>query len=258
MDVVIRQSPADVAAEAANIFARYVAEKKTIGLATGSTPLLTYKKLIDMHNNDSLSFADTEAFLLDEYVGLPREHDQSYYYTIRHEFTQHVDFADSAVHSPDGLAANIDEAGLAYEQAIDAAGGIDCQLLGIGTNGHIGFNEPGSSLDSLTRLKTLHPQTREDNARFFGGLNQVPIHVVTQGLGTIRRAGHLVLLATGEAKAEAVARMVEGPVSAMMPASVLQLHRHATVIIDDAAASRLSEVEFYRFIDANRLDWQRY
>src|SRR5699024_876496 len=151
-----------------------------------------------------------------------------------------------------------DEAGRAYEQANEAAGGIDLQLPGVGTNGHVGFNEPGSSFDSLTRLKTLHPQTRRDNARVLGSPADVPIHVVPRGPGTIRRAGQLWLLATGENKADAVGQLVEGPGSAMMPASVLQLHRHATVIVDEAAASQLQEPEFYRFVDANRPEWQAY
>lgn len=257
MDVVIRQTPKEVAQLAAAIMARYVSEGKNIGLATGSTPLLTYQELITKHR-EGLSFANTTAFLLDEYVGLPEDHEQSYHYTIYNEFTQYVDFADGAVHTPDGMNPRTEEAGREYEAAIEAAGGIDIQLLGVGTNGHVGFNEPGSSFESLTRLKTLHPQTRRDNARFFGSLEDVPIHVITQGLGTIRRAGHLLLLATGENKADAVARLVEGPVSAMMPASVLQLHRHATVIVDEAAASQLQETEFYRFVDANRPEWQAY
>lgn len=258
MDVVIRPTPAEIASVAAGVLARSVASGENIGLATGSTPLQTYKELIKKHQEEGLSFANTTAFLLDEYVGLPHDHEQSYYYTIRHEFTKHVDFADDAVHSPDGLVENTDAAGLEYERAIEQSGGIGVQLLGIGTNGHIGFNEPGSSFDSLTRLTTLHPQTRADNARFFGSLEDVPVHVITQGLGTIQRARHLLLLATGEKKADAVAQLVEGPLTAMMPASVLQLHRHATVVVDEAAASKLQETDFYRFKDANRPHWQPY
>lgn len=143
-----------------------------------------------------------------------------------------------------------------YEEAIRAAGGVDVQLLGIGTDGHIGFNEPGSSLSSRTRTKTLTPQTRADNARFFADDEDVPIHVLTQGLGTILEAGHLVMVATGAAKAAAVASAVEGPVSAFCPASVLQWHPHVTFVVDEAAAADLRLADYYRFTMRHKPDWQ--
>jgi glucosamine-6-phosphate deaminase len=168
-----------------------------------------------------------------------------------------VDFAPGAVAGPDGLAADIPAACASYEDAIQAAGGIDLQILGIGTDGHIGFNEPGSSLASRTRIKTLTRQTRLDNARFFGDdINAVPTHCLTQGLGTIMDARHVVLVATGRSKAEAVHQLAEGGVSALWPASVLQHHPHATVFVDDAAAHRLQLADYYRETYRSKPDWQ--
>lgn len=253
MEVIIKPTPEEVAVFAADIFEPYINRGDTIGLATGSTPLALYKELIRRYEAGRLDFSGCTAFLLDEYIGLPREHEQSYYRFIRDNFTHHVNLDDAKVNSPDGLAEDTLEVGPAYDAAIDAAGGIAIQLLGVGANGHIGFNEPGSSLSSGTRRKTLHPQTIKDNARFFGDdESQVPVHVLTQGLGTISRSGHAVLLATGAAKAQAVKNMVEGPLSAYCPASVLQLHRKATVIIDDAAASMLEFKEYYQFCAEHR------
>jgi glucosamine-6-phosphate deaminase len=158
---------------------------------------------------------------------------------------------------PDGLAEDLPAACAAYEQAIADAGGVDLQILGIGTDGHIAFNEPGLSLASRTRIKTLTKQTREDNARFFGGsVDDVPRHCLTQGLATIMSARHLVLLASGRAKAEAVHQLVEGPISAMWPATIMQLHPHATVLVDDAAASRLQLADYYRQTYADKPEWQ--
>ncbi|MEJ5928668.1 glucosamine-6-phosphate deaminase [Corynebacterium sp. H128] len=250
MEIVITERPELVAAD---IIESYARAGKTLGLATGSTPVKTYQELIRRHREEGLSFADCKAFLLDEYVGLPREHEQSYFRTIRREFTESVDINDSAVRSPDGTSADPLMAGAAYDAAIKEAGGVDLQLLGIGSDGHIGFNEPGSSLASRTRLKTLHPQTIRDNARFFDGdEDQVPRHVLTQGLGTILEAGHLLLIATGAGKQEAVAALVEGPLSAWCPASVLQLHPHATVVLDSAAAAALKNRDYYRFALDNK------
>jgi glucosamine-6-phosphate deaminase len=160
------------------------------------------------------------------------------------------------VSAPDGLADDLATACTAYERAIADAGGVDLQLLGIGTDGHLAFNEPGSSLRSRTRIKTLTEQTRADNARFFAGIDDVPRHVLTQGLGTIGDARHLVLLATGATKADAVQAMVEGPVSAACPASVLQLHPHATVLLDDAAAAGLRLADYFRETYAGKPAWQ--
>lgn len=253
MEIIIKNTPDEVAEYAADIFSTYIRAGATLGLATGSTPLGLYAKLIDRYKNDGLSFKNCRAFLLDEYVGLPKHHRQSYYATIRREFSSQIDIDDAAVLSPAGEAS--DTVGQEYEAAIAAAGGIDVQLLGIGTNGHVGFNEPGSSLSSRTRVKVLHPQTIKDNSRFFESESQVPVTAVTQGLGTISEAKHVLLLATGETKAPAIAALVEGAVSAQCPASVLQLHPHVTVIIDTAAADKLKHKEYYRFVCEHAPTW---
>ncbi|WP_020013284.1 glucosamine-6-phosphate deaminase [Promicromonospora sukumoe] len=227
-----------------------------LGLATGSSPLAVYDELATRHK-EGLSFARARAFMLDEYVGLPADHPERYRNVIEKEFASRVDLPAGAVQGPDGLAADLPAACAAYEASIQDAGGVDLQLLGIGTDGHIAFNEPGSSLASRTRIKTLTRQTREDNARFFGGsVDDVPRHCLTQGLATIMSARHLVLLASGRAKAEAVHQLVEGPVSAMWPATIMQLHPHATVLVDDAAASRLQLADYYRQTYADKPDWQ--
>ena len=196
------------------------------------------------------------AFTLDEYVGLPPGHPESYREVIRREFTERVNIDPANVRGPDGSAAGIPAACRAFEDAIREAGGVDLQLLGVGTDGHIGFNEPGSSLASRTRIKTLVEQTRRDNARFFGSLSQVPHHVVTQGLGTILEARHVILIATGAQKAQAVRDLVEGPVAAICAASVLQLHPHATILLDEAAASSLRLADYYRHSYENKPSWQ--
>jgi glucosamine-6-phosphate deaminase len=228
-----------------------------LGLATGSSPLAVYDELARRHAQDGLSFARARAFMLDEYVGLAADHPQRYRNVIETEIASRVDFAPGAVQGPDGLADDLAAACAAYEDAIAAAGGVDLQLLGIGTDGHVAFNEPGSSLASRTRIKTLTRQTRQDNARFFDGdVDQVPQHCLTQGLATIMSARHLVLLATGRGKAEAVHQLVEGPVSAMWPATILQHHPHVTVLVDDGAASRLQLADYYRETFASKPAWQ--
>ncbi|GHG48416.1 glucosamine-6-phosphate deaminase [Flavimobilis marinus] len=258
MEIVILPSEAEIARHGADVVARVLAgrDRPVLGLATGSSPLPVYGELIRRHREEGMSFAHAEAFLLDEYVGLPAGHPESYREVIRRELTSHVDLEDAHVHGPDGSAADVARAAREYDDAIAAAGGVDVQLLGIGTDGHVAFNEPGSSLASRTRVKTLTEQTRRDNARFFDSLDDVPWHVLTQGLGTIREARHLLLVATGEGKADAVAGMVEGPVSAFCPASVLQLHPHVTVLLDDAAASRLRLADYYRHAFAHKPTWQ--
>jgi glucosamine-6-phosphate deaminase len=227
-----------------------------LGVATGSSPLPVYDELMARWERGEVSFASARAFLLDEYVGLGPDHPQSYAAYISRVFTSLVDFGPGAVAGPNGDAADLPAAGAAYEAAIAAAGGIDVQLLGIGADGHIGFNEPGSSLASRTRLKTLTQQTRVDNARFFSSLDEVPRHVLTQGVGTILEARHLVLVASGAGKAAAVAAAVEGPVTAMVPASALQLHAHVSVVLDPPAASGLRLAEYYRETYANKPAWQ--
>jgi glucosamine-6-phosphate deaminase len=257
MEIIILPTPAEVARAAADAIEDQVRRGPSVlGLATGSTPLGTYQELIERHRSGGLSFAQAQAFLLDEYVGLPAGHPQSYHSVIREEFTASVDFGADAVHGLDGMAEDLQAEAAAYEARIAAAGGVDIQILGIGTDGHVGFNEPMSSLASRTRIKTLTRQTRMDNARFFDSADAVPDHVLTQGLGTIREARHLLLLAMGEAKAEAIAAAVEGPVAANCPASALQLHPHVSVLVDEAAASRLTHREYYQDTFGRKPAWQ--
>ncbi|WP_407342048.1 glucosamine-6-phosphate deaminase [Pengzhenrongella phosphoraccumulans] len=228
-----------------------------LGLATGSSPLGVYDELVRRHKENGLSFAKSRAFMLDEYVGLPIDHPERYRNVIEAEFAGRVDFAPNAVRGPDGLADNLAASCAEYDDAITSVGGIDLQILGIGTDGHVAFNEPGSSLASRTRIKTLTEQTRADNARFFGGdVDQVPQHCLTQGLGTIMRARHVMLIATGRAKADAVHQLVEGPVSAMWPGTILQHHPHVTVLVDNAAASRLQLADYFRSTYAAKPVWQ--
>lgn len=246
MEVIIKPDEATCGVTVAEVFDRAVRSgATTLGLATGSSPTSVYQELIRRHREEALSFAAAQAFLLDEYVGLPNGHPQSYAHVIRTEFTDYVDIGQ--VHGPDGAAEDVFAAANSYDASIVEEGPIDLQLLGIGVNGHIGFNEPGSSLGSRTRVTTLTEQTRQDNARFFDGIDEVPRHVITQGLGTISSARHLVLIATGQHKAAAVAAAVEGPLTASCPASVLQLHPRVTVVVDEAAAVRLQNAEFYRY-----------
>ncbi len=228
-----------------------------LGLATGSSPGSIYDQLAARSAAGQVSFAHARAFTLDEYVGLAADHPQRYRNVIDEAFTSRVDIAPSAVRGPDGLAEDVPAACTAYEAAIAEAGGVDLQILGIGTDGHIGFNEPGSSLASRTRIKTLTRQTRLDNARFFeGDLDSVPTHCLTQGLATIMSARHVVLVANGRGKAEAVHQLAEGPVSAMWPATVLQHHPHVSVLLDEAAASRLQLAGYYRETYLAKPSWQ--
>ncbi|MBS1691488.1 MAG: glucosamine-6-phosphate deaminase [Actinobacteria bacterium] len=259
MEVVILPDAREIGAVAADTIGGLLAAQPdaVLGLATGSSPLTIYDELASRCAAGRISFARARGFTLDEYVGLPADHPERYRNVIDTVFVSRVDFAPGAVHGPDGLATDIPAACAGYEEEILRAGGIDLQILGIGTDGHIGFNEPGSSLASRTRIKTLTRQTRMDNARFFDGdVDQVPTHCLTQGLGTIMDARHVVLVATGRSKAEAVHQLVEGPVSAMWPATILQHHRHATVLLDDSAANRLQLVDYYRETYRSKPQWQ--
>ncbi|MFJ9425627.1 glucosamine-6-phosphate deaminase [Streptomyces sp. NPDC101249] len=228
-----------------------------LGVATGSTPLPVYQALAAKVRSGAVDTTRARIAQLDEYVGLPADHPESYRSVLRREVLDQLDIGMDAFLGPDGAAEDVRAACEAYDRALAEAGGVDLQILGIGTDGHIGFNEPCSSLVSRTRIKTLTEQTRVDNARFFDGdLTQVPHHVITQGIGTILEARHLVLLATGEGKADAVAATVEGPVAAVCPASALQLHGHATVVVDEAAASKLKLAEYFRHTYVNKPGWQ--
>ncbi|MGB7979343.1 MAG: glucosamine-6-phosphate deaminase [Candidatus Nanopelagicales bacterium] len=259
MEVVVVAHAEHAAPIVADSYCALLATKPdaVLGLATGSTPLLVYKELIRRHKEQGLSFAQAQAFNLDEYVGLPAGHPERYGTIIRREFTDQVDFAEGAVHGPDGLAEDLAQAGRDYDQAIADAGGIDIQILGIGSDGHLAFNMPGSSLVSRTRLKTLTSKTRQDNARFFDGdISQVPQHCLTQGLGTIMESRHAIMLGFGKGKAQAVAEAVEGGVSAHWPASILQMHPHVTVVVDEDAAGQLVLAKYYADTYAGKPPWQ--
>lgn len=259
MEVVPLGSADQIATVAADVLEEIVRRKPAavLGLATGSTPLPTYRELIRRRvAGTGPSYAEVTCFNLDEYVGLPVGHEQSYRATIARELTDGLGISPEQVNGPAPGPDSLPTAGERYEALIEAAGGVDVQLLGIGSDGHLAFNEPGSSLASRTRIKTLTARTRKDNARFFGSPEDVPTHVLTQGLGTILQARHLLLIATGEGKADAVAAAVEGPVSASCPASALQLHPHVTVLLDPAAASRLQRLGYYREVYAAKPAWQ--
>jgi glucosamine-6-phosphate deaminase len=256
VEVIIQPTPETASAIAARIVARLLRDKPNavLGLATGSTPLLLYRELARMQ----LDWSGVTTFNLDEYVGLPAEHPQSYHSFMWTNLFQHVNIRKENVRLPDGLAKDIPAFCARYEEQIREAGGIDLQVLGIGTDGHIGFNEPSSSLASRTRIKTLTPRTRRDNARFFGREEAVPHHVITMGIGTIMEARQVVLLAFGETKARAIAEAVEGPVSSMNPASILQMHPVAKAVLDKAAAGQLKRAEYYRWVYDNKPDWQKF
>jgi glucosamine-6-phosphate deaminase len=259
MEVVILADAKEIGAIAADVIGALIDRKPdaVLGLATGSSPLVIYDELATRCDAGLISFRLARGFTLDEYVGLPADHPERYRTVIDKVLVSRVDFAPGAVHGPDGLAADIPAACAAYESAIREAGGVDLQILGIGTDGHIAFNEPGSSLASRTRIKTLTRQTRIDNARFFGGdIDSVPTHCLTQGLATIMEARHVMLVATGSRKAEAVHHLVEGPVSAMWPATILQHHPHVTALLDDAAAHRLQLAGYYRETYRSKPHWQ--
>jgi len=259
MEIIICPNEGRVGQVAAAKIAKIAAEVGpgvVLGVATGSSPLSTYDGLAKLLAAGKLDLSQASAFALDEYVGLADGHPESYREVIRRTVTEPLGLDPSRVHVPDGSLHGLASAGERYEKAIVAAGGVDVQILGIGTNGHVGFNEPTSSLSSRTRVKMLTQNTRQDNARFFASLDDVPRHCITQGLGTIMAARHVVLVATGEAKADAVGRLVEGPVTAMCPASVLQMHQFATIVVDEAAAGHLALADYYKQAFENLPAWQ--
>lgn len=255
-EVVIVPSAAAAGVLVAEEIARLVQERPdaVLGLATGSTPLPVYEAL--RPRLAGIDVSRVRGFALDEYVGIDPAHPESYRSVITREVVEPLGLNPDLIRTPNGALETIEHAGEDYDRAIADAGGIDLQILGIGTSGHIGFNEPGSSFASRTRVKTLIEQTRADNARFFDSVDDVPMHCITQGLGTILDARHLFLLAFGEGKAAAVAGAVEGPVTASLPGSAIQLHPHVTVVVDEAAASQLQDADYYRYAFANKPAWQ--
>ena len=242
MLVVIKKDYDEMSQEGARMVADLIRRKPNcvLGFATGSTPLGLYKELIRMYKQEGLDFSKITTFNLDEYVGLPPEHPQSYAYFMWENLFKHINVDPRYVHVPHGMAKDIEEFCAWYEERIEYYGGIDLQILGIGANGHIAFNEPGSSLGSRTRIKTLDELTKRDNLRFFTNPNEVPKYAITMGVGTIMDSKALLLLANGKNKAEAIKATVEGPITALYPATIVQMHRKAFIICDEEAGSKLS------------------
>ena len=260
MEIVIQPTAEVASFIGANIIANLVREKPdcVLRLASGSTPLSMYRELVRMHRDDGLDFSRVTTFNLDEYVGLDPHHPQSYHAFMWENLFNHINVPRERIHIPNGQAKDISAFCRDYEESIRRAGGIDLQVLGIGSEGHIGFNEKTSSLASRTRIKTLTEQTRRDNARFFGSPDDVPMHVITMGVGSIMDTKQVLLLAFGENKAQAIADAVEGPISSMNPASMLQMHPVAKVLLDEPAASKLTLTEYYRWVYDHKPEWQKF
>jgi glucosamine-6-phosphate deaminase len=251
MRVIVEADAAAVSRRAAEFVAELVRRrpKCVLGLATGSTPLGMYAELARMHRLEGLDFARVTTFNLDEYVGLEPTHPQSYRYFMQENFFRHINIDMHNTHVPDGRALDFEAHCEHYEKMIRDAGGIELQVLGIGSDGHIAFNEPGSSLGSRTRLKTLTAETVRDNARFFQNAEEVPRLAVTMGVGTILESRQCLLLASGANKAKAIHAAIEGPVTAQVTASALQLHRDAIAIVDEQAAGLLERRDYYREVE---------
>jgi glucosamine-6-phosphate deaminase len=247
MRVIVEHDPETVARTGAGFVASLIRRRPNcvLGLATGSTPLGLYRELIRMHRDEGLDFSRVRTFNLDEYVGLEPSHPQSYRYFMQHNLFDHINIDTRNTHVPDGRALDFEAYCGNYEKTIREEGGIDLQVLGIGTDGHIAFNEPGSSLGSRTRLKTL----TEETARFFGGEDDVPRLAVTMGVGTILESRQCLLLACGPHKARAIRDTIEGPVTAQVTASALQFHRDVIVVLDEEAARLLERRDYYRDVE---------
>lgn len=254
MEVIITPDSDAMSEKAADLVTELLNRKPNavLGLATGSTPIGLYRQLAKRHRETQLDFSQVTTFNLDEYVGLPHDHSQSYFHFMQENLFQHINIPPRAIHVPSGTATNHEAYCQWYEDEIKKSGGIDLQVLGIGGDCHIAFNEPGSSLGSRTRLKTLMPQTIRDNARFFENEAEVPRYAITMGIGTILESRHCVMLANGENKAEPVAKAIEGPVTSKVTASALQLHPNVTVILDEAAASKLELADYFRWVYENK------
>jgi glucosamine-6-phosphate deaminase len=248
MLVILKRDNEDVNEQAAQLITSAIQKKPslTLGLATGSTMIGLYKHLVRLHREGAVDFSQVVTFNLDECLGLAPSHPQSYHYFMQEHFFRHINLPARNIHIPDGtIRGNYDQYCASYEDAIRKAGGIDLQLLGIGRNGHIGFNEPTSSLASRTRLKVLSRETLDDNAKSFGPGEESPRCAITMGIGTILEARKIILLATGESKAAAVAKSIEGPITCAVSASALQLHPDVTFILDEPAASQLTQGDYY-------------
>ncbi len=254
MEIIIRESYDEMSRAAGRSVARLLNSKPNavLGLATGSTPLALYKELVRLHREEGLDFSQVTTFNLDEYVGLRRDDPQSYHFFMHENLFQHINIPEQNTYIPSGTTDNYEAFCQWYETRIEECGGIDLQILGIGSDGHIAFNEPSSSLGSRTRIKTLAKQTIDDNARFFDQPEDVPIYAITMGVGTILEARRIMLLASGANKADAIAAAIEGPVTSMITASALQLHRDTNCYLDRPAAGSLQMTEYYDWVEAKR------
>lgn len=250
MEVVVEKTFQDMSRVAAKHVADILNAKPNavLGMPTGTTPLGLYQELARMHKRGEVDFSQVTSFNLDEYVGMPINHPQSYHHFMHENFFKHVNIPPQNIHIPSGTTNNYRAFCEWYEKRILEVGGIDLQILGIGSDGHIGFNEPTSSLRSRTRLKTLAKSTIDDNSRFFKNRDEVPIYAITMGVGTILDTREIMLLASGKSKAAAIAGAVEGPVTAMNTASALQLHPKTTVYLDEEAAAKLKMRDYYDWV----------
>lgn len=260
MELVIQPDADHAAGLVASLIAKALREKPdlVLGLATGRTMECVYKRLVRMHLEDGLDFSRCRTFNLDEYIGLPPTHTGSYRYYMNHNLFDHINIAPANTHLPDGTATDVKSACRRYEECIKEVGGIDLQLLGIGADGHIGFNEPLSALRSRTRDKALTPSTIAVNSTLFADESEMPKRAITMGVGTILDARAAILLVTGAAKADILAQAVEGPITAMVSASALQLHPHCRVVVDEAAAVKLQGQDYYRWIFETEPEWADY
>ena len=240
MRIIIVENKEKVSLEAYNIVKNIITKNNqaVLGLATGSTPVGLYKLLIDSFKKKELSFKDVTTCNLDEYVGLNRDHPQCYYYFMKEHLFDHIDINLENTFIPNGMAEDLEQECKHYEDVLNQHQ-VDVQILGVGSNGHIGFNEPMTPFDSITHVIELEQQTREDNARFFDSIEEVPTHAITMGISSILRAKKIVLMATSESKALAIQRMIEGPIDPNCPASILQTHPDVVVIVDKDAAGKL-------------------
>lgn len=231
----------EMSAKAAAIIASQIILKPNsiLGLATGDTPVGTYKELIRMYNDGQIDFSKVKTFNLDEYYGITDENKQSYYYYMMENLFKHINIDKKHINIPNGMAKNIEEECAGYERKIGEAGGIDLQILGIGVNGHIGFNEPNANFEAQTHLVNLNEKTIKSNSRFFNSIDQVPTKAISMGIRTIMNSQKIVLLANGASKAEAIAKTINGKISPEVPASILQLHKDVTIIVDKEAGSKL-------------------
>ncbi len=251
MLVVLQRDKEEVTHQAAEIIAGAIRRKPALrlGLATGGTMVGVYRELVRRHREEKLDFSQVVTFNLDEYLGIPATHPQSFHHFMHEHLFSQVNVLRTNIHIPDGtLSGNYDAYCENYEREIREAGGIDLQLLGIGRNGHIGFNEPMSSLGSRTRMKELSAETIADNRKAFAPGERMPECAITVGIGTILETRRILLLATGASKADAIAKSIEGPVAASVTASALQLHRDVTFIVDQQAGAKLTQKNYYEHV----------